>query len=60
MSPLAPRSVADVPARVQTPVRSVRVPDVLWARIQKIAHERDVSVTDVVIDALTRYERRRR
>jgi predicted DNA-binding ribbon-helix-helix protein len=41
-------------------VRSVRIPDPLWARMQEIARRRDVFVTEVVIDALTRYERRRR
>ena len=50
----------DVPRKPQTPVRSVRIPDALWARIQEIARERDVYVTDIVIDALTRYEQRRR
>jgi len=49
-----------VPRKPQTPVRSVRIPDPLWARIQEIARERDVFVTDVILDALTRYERRRR
>lgn len=49
-----------MPRKPQTPVRSVRIPDALWARIQEIAKARDVYVTDVVIDALSRYERRRR
>lgn len=49
-----------MPRKPQTPVRSVRIPDPLWARIVEIARQRDLFVTDVVIDALTRYERRRR
>ncbi len=43
-----------------TPVRSVRVPDALWARVGEVAHEQGRSVSEVVVDALTRYERKRR
>lgn len=43
-----------------TPVRSVRITDSLWERLQHIAATQGVSVTDVITDALTRYERRRR
>ena len=39
---------------------SFRIPEALMARIRQIADERDVFVTEVVIEALTRYERRRR
>lgn len=41
-----------------TVIRSVRVADDLWKRAQRVAKSRDESVTEVIVQALTRYVKR--
>lgn len=41
---------------VTTRVRSVRVPDALWERLQAVASARGVSVSAVILAALSEYE----
>lgn len=38
---------------MNTRVRSVRLPDELWARLQAVAESRGVSVTTVILTALS-------
>ena len=37
-------------------VRSVRLPDALWERLQAVATARGVSVSTVILTALSEYE----
>jgi predicted HicB family RNase H-like nuclease len=46
-----------VPNQPATPNRTVRVPDELWEAAKRRAADRDETVTDVIIRALTRYVR---
>lgn len=46
-----------VPNQPATPIRTVRVPDELWEAAKRAAADRDETVTDVIIRALTRYVR---
>lgn len=46
-----------MPNSPATPNRSVRVPDELWAQVQRIADDQGVTATEVVIKALTSYVR---
>lgn len=46
-----------MPNQPATPTRSVRVPDELWQAALRVAKDRDETVTDVIIRALTRYVR---
>jgi predicted transcriptional regulator len=39
-------------------VRSVRLPDALWERLQAVAEARGVSVSTVILTALSEYERK--
>ena len=54
---------ADMPRQVPppnqpaTPNRTVRIPDELWEAAKRKAAEDGVTVTDVIIRALTRYVR---
>jgi predicted transcriptional regulator len=41
-----------------TKIRSVRVADDLWADAQRVAKDRDESVTEVIVQALQRYVKR--
>lgn len=41
-----------------TRIRSVRVADDLWESAQRVAKDRDESVTEVIVQALTRYVKR--
>lgn len=50
-------TVTWVPNQPATPGRSVRVPDELWESAIHVACDRDETVTDVIIRALTRYVR---
>lgn len=49
--------MAQVPNQPATPNRTIRVPDDLWDEAMRKAHDRDETVTDVVIRALKRYVR---
>jgi len=40
---------------MSTPVRTVRVPDELWAAAKAEADRRGESVTDAIVRSLTRY-----
>lgn len=44
-----------MPNQPKTPVRSVRVPDDLWAAVKAEAERRGETVTDVVVRALSTY-----
>lgn len=46
-------------ARQPMSLRSVRVPDALWAAAHAKADERDERVSDVIREALERYVRRK-
>ena len=46
-----------MPNQPATPNRTVRVPDALWEAAQRVAADRDETVTDVIIRALERYVR---
>lgn len=44
-----------MPNQPKTPLRSIRVPDELWAAAQAKAEERGETISDVIRAALTRY-----
>jgi NRPS condensation-like uncharacterized protein len=46
-----------MPNQPKTPLRSVRIPDDLWAAAKARADERGETVTDAIIRALRRYAR---
>lgn len=46
-----------VPNQPRTPVRTVRIPDVIWEALRVRADERGETVTDVVLRALRAYLR---
>lgn len=46
-----------MPNKPATPNRSVRVPDELWQAALRVAHDRDETVTEVILRALERYVR---
>lgn len=46
-----------MPREDWVPVRTVRVPDELWEAAQRVASDRDETVTDVILRALVRYVR---
>jgi len=46
-----------VPNQPATPLHSVRVDQDLWDAALRIAQDRDETVTDVIVRALTRYVR---
>jgi predicted transcriptional regulator len=46
-----------VPREDWIPIRTVRVPDELWQAAQRVAADRDETVTDVILRALERYTR---
>lgn len=45
------------PNQPKTPLHSVRVDQDLWEAVQRIASDRDETVTDVIVRALKRYVR---
>lgn len=46
-----------MPNQPATPQRSVRISDELWEAALQVAADRDETVTDVIVRALTRYVR---
>jgi predicted DNA-binding ribbon-helix-helix protein len=48
--------VVDGGDEVSGRVRSVRLPDALWERLQAVATARGVSVSTVILTALSEYE----
>lgn len=46
-----------MPNQPKTPLRSMRIPDDVWAAAQKRAAERGETVTAVIVRALRRYGR---
>jgi predicted transcriptional regulator len=48
------------PKTGETPIRHVRVPDVLWEQVGEIAREQGRTVTAVVLEALEKHVQRHR
>jgi predicted DNA-binding ribbon-helix-helix protein len=48
--------VVDGGNQVSGRVRSVRLPDALWERLQAVAEARGVSVSQVIVTALSEYK----
>jgi predicted HicB family RNase H-like nuclease len=51
--------MARVPNKPKTPIRSFRIDPELYAAVQEKAAERGETVTDVVVQALQRYVKRK-
>lgn len=45
-----------MPNAPKTPTRTIRVSDDLWLAVQKKAAKQGVTVTSIIIDALTEYK----
>lgn len=43
------------PKTGETPIRHVRVSDVLWGKVGDVARQQDRTVSAVVVDALEKY-----
>jgi predicted HicB family RNase H-like nuclease len=54
-----PGTMARVPNKPKTPIRSFRIDPELYAAVQEKAAERGETVTDVVVQALQRYVKRK-
>lgn len=50
-------SLGPVPNQEATPRRTVRIPDDLWIAVKRKAADEGVTITDVIVRALTRYVR---